>query len=212
MRRCGRWCPSASDDRAAVTSIAFLRHGPTAWTRARRLQGRADPPLDAGGRAAVSGWRLPPEARAWHWRTSPLARCVETAALLGLAAKSDARLIEMDWGEWEGRRVADLAKEGGDAFAVLESRGRDLRAPGGESPREVQARLAPLLAEIAEGRQDCGAVSHKGVIRAMLSLATGWSMGEDPPAELAWNALHVFSLDRSGRPRVERLNWMLAAR
>ena len=57
-----------------MTPLVLLRHGPTAWTREHRLQGRADLPLDEAGRATVRGWRLPPDLRDLLWFTSPLAR------------------------------------------------------------------------------------------------------------------------------------------
>ena len=67
-------------------------------------------------------------------------------ALLGLDPRPEPRLVEMAWGEWEGRRLADLRAELGDAMIENEARGLDFRPPGGESPRDVQERLKPLLA------------------------------------------------------------------
>jgi broad specificity phosphatase PhoE len=194
-----------------MTVLTLVRHGPTAWTRQHRLQGRADLPLDAAGRAAVSGWRVPPELEALRWLTSPLARCTETAALLGLKTEIEPRLIEMDWGRWEGRTIAELRAEQGSELATMEARGLDLQPPEGESPRLVQRRLAPLLAEIAARGAPTGGLTHKGVIRAILALATGWAMVGDEPAKLDWAAAHVFRLDAGGAPRVVRLNGSLAS-
>lgn len=193
-----------------MTRLALLRHGPTSWTREHRLQGRTDIPLDDGGRAEVRRWRLPPDAAEFRWRVSPLRRAVETAALLGIEATLEPRLVEMSWGKWEGRRVVDLGAEDGAAFAAWEARGLDLEPPGGESPRAVQRRLAPLLKEIADADRPVAAVTHKGVIRAVLALATGWDMTEKEPAKLAWSALHLFRLQPDGTPRIERLNLLLA--
>lgn len=192
-----------------MTRLALLRHGPTGWTREHRLQGRTDIPLDDDGRAEVRRWRLPPEAATFRWRASPLRRAMETAALLGIDATPEPRLVEMSWGQWEGRRVADLNAEEGAAFAAWEARGLDLEPPGGESPRAVQRRLAPLLKEIAEADRPVAAVTHKGVIRAVLALATGWDMTAREPAKLAWSALHLFDLRADGTPRIERLNLAL---
>jgi probable phosphoglycerate mutase len=64
----------------------------------------------------------------------------------------------------------------------------------------------PLLAEIADSARSTAAITHKGVIRAVLSLATGWDMREKPPHRLSWSAAHLFRLDESGRPAVARLN------
>jgi probable phosphoglycerate mutase len=70
-------------------------------------------------------------------------------------------------------------------MAANEARGLDFRPPGGESPREVCARLQALLAELAADPQPVVAVCHKGVIRAALVLATGWDMRSKPPLRLA---------------------------
>jgi broad specificity phosphatase PhoE len=154
----------------------------------------------------VASWRLPPELAGGAWLTSPLGRAVETAEILGLAARRDARLIEMAWGDWEGMTLAELAARPDAALAAREAAGLDLAPPGGESPRQVQARLRPLLAEIARGGASVGAVSHKGVIRALFALASGWDMLGKAPVRLDWQAAHLFRLDRHGNPAVERLN------
>jgi len=130
-----------------MTLLVLLRHGPTAWTREHRLQGRADLPLDASGRETVRGWTLAPELRDARWLTSPLKRCTETAALLGLEAAVELRLTEMDWGRWEGRTIAELRATSARELETQEIRGLDLQPPDGESPRAVQRRLMPLLAK-----------------------------------------------------------------
>jgi probable phosphoglycerate mutase len=50
------------------------------------------------------------------------------------------------------------------------------------------------------------AITHRGVIRAILAHATGWDMRGKPPARLEWDAVHLFMLDAEGRPSIERLN------
>ena len=139
--------------------------------------------------------------------SSPLSRCVQTAALLGAPdAAHEPRIIEMDWGEWEGRTLAELREELGDAMAQNEARGLDFRPPGGESPRAVIERIKPWLREIAAARVPTLAVTHRGVIRAILAEASGWDMRGKPPAKLDWRAVHFFMLDAQGIPSVERLN------
>ena len=156
-------------------------------------------------------WRLPPELRGFRWLASPLTRCTETAALLGLETETEPRLIEMDWGRWEGRTLAELRADPDQEMTALEARGLDLQPPAGESPRAVQRRLAPLLAEIAAMGVPTGGITHKGVIRALLALATGWTMVDPAPAKLDWAAAHEFWLEPGGALRVVRLNRPLAA-
>lgn len=198
--------------------LGLLRHGPTLWTEARRIQGATDLPLSPAGRARVAEWRLPPDRLAARWVTSPLARCRETAAILAERhgrrepAAIEPRLAEMSHGAWEGRTLAELRAEFGAVMAANEAKGLDYRAPGGESPRELQARLLPWLAEIAEAGVDVLAVAHKGVIRAIYALASGWDMTGKPPVRLVEEALHGFRVERGGAIAVERLNQALAGR
>src|SRR5207245_3262910 len=110
-------------------------------------RGRGDRPLAPD---LVPEWRLPAELDGFVWLTSPLRRAVETARRLGICeAMVEPRLTEMAWGEWQGASLAGLRTRFGAEMVLAEAAGLDFRQPGGESPRQVQARLTPLLAEIA---------------------------------------------------------------
>ncbi len=194
-----------------TATLALLRHGETIWTRDKRVQGRTDVPLSESGYRALSACRLPPPwAVVQQVLTSPLARCRQTATALGLTnAAVEPRLVEMDWGEWEGRRLADLRAELGSQMADNEARGFDFQPAGGESPRMVLARIRPWLRQQATAGSATVAISHRGVIRVIFALATGWDMLGRPPAKLDWSALHAFSLAADGMPSVLKLNMAL---
>ncbi len=190
-----------------MTLLATLRHGETHWSLARRIQGRIDIPLCDPGRARLSSRMLPDGWQGTRVLTSPLARCLETASLLGLVdAESDARLAEMRWGNWEGRRLEDLRAELGETMSDNEARGMDFTPPGGESPRQVFERVSGLLAEIAQTGKPTLAIAHRGVIRAIFATACGWDMRGRAPMKLDWDALHVFRLDQTGAPSVYCMN------
>lgn len=190
-----------------MTLLAVIRHGPTAWNRERRLQGRRDIPLDAEGVAEVAGWTLAPAFSAFDWAASPLGRARRTAAILaGGAVPCAPALIEMDWGEWEGRRLAELRAELGAAMTRNEARGLDFHPPGGESPRTVQRRLAPWLAEVARRGRPTVAVAHRGVLRALYAEAAGWDMLGRPPCGLSSPAAHLFEIAAGGQPRLRSLD------
>jgi broad specificity phosphatase PhoE len=194
-----------------VTGLFLLRHGPTAWNAVKRVQGRADIPLSAHGRATVATWRLPAEVADWRAVTSPLSRAVETARLLGLAAEPEPALIEMDWGEWEGSRLTDAERMAPAELTQRAEAGLDFRPPGGESYRDVQERLRSFLAGCAATGHPTLAVAHQGVILALLALATGWTMRDPPPLRLRPGHGQVFDLMPDGRPTVRTLNVALAA-
>lgn len=186
-----------------MVPVLAIRHAATEWNESGRLQGRRDMPLSASGRAQAGRWRLPEAWRGARCLSSPLLRARETAALLGLAPEAEPLLIEMDWGAWEGRRLAELRAELGPAMAANEARGLDFRPAGGESPREVQQRLGRLLPTLAEPTV---LVAHKGVLRALYALATGWTMQEKPADRLRDAAAHCFRIDPGGMVAIERLN------
>ncbi len=154
--------------------ILFLRHGITEWNIQKKLQGRADILLSDTGEAQVSSWVIPEGVVQWY--VSPLKRAQHTAALLGIKDYEDCpELIEMSWGCWEGKTLEILRAENEVAMTEIEARGLDMRPPGGESPREVRQRVHHWLKSLSPNNY-VGAITHKGVIRAALSLATGWDM------------------------------------
>lgn len=197
-----------------MIDILFLRHGPTEWNEAGRIQGRRDIPLAPRARDSLSRRRLPEGfGERCRWVSSPLLRARETAHALGAAEiEIEPRLVEMDWGEWEGRRLPALREALGAAMRENEARGLDFETPAGDGPRRVQARLRPWLAEVAGGGRPVAAVSHKGVGRALLALATGWDMTGPAPIRLRWECAHRFEVSGAGEPRLVEPNVALAAR
>jgi broad specificity phosphatase PhoE len=105
--------------------------------------------------------------------SSPLLRARETMEIvrsaLGLDPKAygiDERLAEISYGEWEGFTLAEIqARDPG----VLERRERDkwgFTPPGGESYRDVAARVAAWYATVA---RDTVVAAHGGVARVLMA-------------------------------------------
>jgi probable phosphoglycerate mutase len=188
--------------------LVAIRHAPTEWNAARRLQGRTDVALGAAGIAAAKGWHADSAWGAYRVIASPLQRAQQTARLLFPSREIalDPRLMEMDFGAWEGKSLAELRAEPGAEAEARESLGLDFSAPGGETPRQVQARVQPLLDEIGAAAVPTIIVTHKAVLRALLSLATGWPMLGKPPVKLKPDSAHLFRLDQAGKISVERMN------
>ena len=196
-----------------MTLVAFLRHGPTLWNEDKRLQGMTDVPLSEADRAQVATWVLPADLAGWRWQSSPLSRAMETARLLrdGAEAEPQAALREMSFGAWEGYRLAELRPQLGPKMQSNEARGIDLVPPGGESPRQVMDRLRPWLAALAAEGRNTVSVTHKGVIRVVLAMATGWDMKDRQPVRLDWQSVHYFGAQPDGSVAIERLNVPLRA-
>ena len=178
-----------------MTRVLFIRHGRTSWNDRKRIQGHSDIPLNEAGRAELRAMSLPPEYRDWSVQASPLKRAVETARLLGLTSpRLEPRLMEMSYGDWEGVTWDELEARYGNALADRARRGFQFRPDGGESPEDLKARLMAWLEETRAIGRDSVAVTHKGVIRVALAMATGWDLVSKAPARLRWDCGHLFEL------------------
>lgn len=182
--------------------LAFLRHGITAWNREGRIQGRTDIPLAPESREQLAALTLPPDWRDAALHASPLSRAVETATLLGKGrpVHTDPRLIEMDWGAWEGRHGRDLRADPASGYRDLEEWGWDFRPPNGESPADLRERLTGWLKELQSPLPHL-IVTHIGVMRVALALAWGWDFRGPPPVPVKRNRLYAMTLDADGTLR-----------
>ncbi len=183
--------------------LLVIRHGPTDWNVKNRLQGRSDRRLSDQGKAQVRSWNIPQEFKEYHCISSPLARATETAQLLGKTPDIEPALAEMSWGEWEGQNWQSLQMElGPEVVAAHQAKGIDFCPDGGESPREVQARLKPWLTSLD---RPTVAISHKGVLQALYAMATDWQMTEKAPVKFRHGEAFLFQM-ASGRLSVGRMN------
>ena len=181
---------------AEQLDIVLVRHGPTLWNAAGRFQGHTDTPLSPETVASLTGCRLPARFVDYSMVSSPLERTLRTAQLLGADnLVREPRIMEMYYGQWQGKTRGDIAAELGSELALLESRGIDFRPAGGESPRELRTRLQAWLAEVAAGSRPVVAFTHKGVIHMAIAMATGWDLMSKRPYKLDWRSAHCFGLD-----------------
>ena len=158
--------------------LILVRHGRTAANAEGRLQGRLDLPLDDVGLAqAAAVGRL--VGRVDEVVCSPLTRAVQTAAAIETASRRvDERWIEIDYGRHDGVRAVDVPP---DVWAMLRS-DLDFVPAGGESQRQVHARVLEAVSDLVERARDADVVvvSHVTPIK----LAVGWALGCGP--EVTW--------------------------
>ena len=157
--------------------LILVRHGRTAANAAGLLQGRRDNPLDEVGElqaAAVAAAVGPVDLIV----SSPLRRARQTAAAFGAEVQVDDRFVELDYGEWEARPVADIAAESWVAWRD----DPDFRPPGGETLRELGTRVREGLDELAPeaGDRRIAVVCHVSPIKA----AVAWALGVGD--EITW--------------------------
>jgi probable phosphoglycerate mutase len=108
---------------------------------------------------------------------SPLERTQETAKpiarRLGLRVRSDRGLLECDFGNWTGGKLADLAKK--PEWVTVQRNPSGFRFPAGESFLEMQTRMASALDRLVERHrgETIVAVSHADPIKAVVAQAAG---------------------------------------
>lgn len=143
--------------------FVFMRHGQTELNAAGLICGRMDPPLDEAGRQqALAAGKVLAELPFSCVAVSSAQRAIETAALAlpGQAMLVFDGLRERDWGELEGRPLAEQC-------------GYTETPPGGEPWQVFLDRVATTLACILEQHEQPLVVAHSGVWRALRALASG---------------------------------------
>ncbi len=130
-----------------VSIIYLARHGETAWSLSGQQTGLADLPLTEHGERNAR--RLEERLRGVTFAkvfTSPLRRAMRTCELAGFgaAAEIDRDLLEWNYGEYEGRRTAEILADrpGWQLFCD--------GCPGGESPKDVSTRADRVVKRIRE--------------------------------------------------------------
>lgn len=159
--------------------IYFMRHGETDWNVQVRLQGSADVPLNENGRklAKVTGEALK-DVKFDVAFSSPLSRAVETAKLvLGeqeVPVVTDDRIIEISFGEWEGRHSKkefnEIPQEMLSNF--FKAPEKYTAPPKGETFAQVLARTKDFYEELIQKKEyensNILISSHGAAVRALL--------------------------------------------
>lgn len=162
------------------TTVYIIRHGECDGNRDKRIRGCVDFPLNENGvkQARALAARLK-GAGISAVVTSPLARALETARILGEAVGAEPVVKEgfrnICFGEWENRLQSDIMRELPEAWRTWTTRPEELRVAGAESLFDVRERsLRELENTVAEyeGRT-IALVSHRALIKPMLAGALG---------------------------------------
>jgi broad specificity phosphatase PhoE len=170
---------------ALSTCLLLVRHGETEWNRLGRYQGSVDVPLNADGhrQAAALAAQLQSEPIDAVY-SSTLRRAYDTAlpiaASHGLQVVRDPRLNEINQGQWEGLRPAEIVLHWAELHEQWEREPLAVRLPGGETLEEVRARVLAALADILlawTGHTVC-IVAHKVSLCTIKSYACDIPLAE----------------------------------
>ncbi|MDA4844830.1 histidine phosphatase family protein [Hoeflea poritis] len=169
----------------SLPPLYVVRHGVTDWNIEGRFQGARDIPLNATGRrqAADNGRALQAligeHTDKYDFVSSPLNRTRATMELLRGAMdlepdsyRTDTRLIEVCFGDWEGQTYEELVKT---VPGHVDERVRDKwnfqpRGENAESYEILSWRVAAWVNDIASPTV---CVTHGGVIRTLFHIVAG---------------------------------------
>lgn len=149
-----------------LPKLFLVRHGETAWSKSGQHTGRSDIPLTPAGEALAEplGRRLA-EIPFDQVLSSPLQRARRTAELAGFTPTLDADLMEWDYGDYEGRRTAEIRQTRPDWELFRDG------CPGGESVAEMTARVDRVITRLQTLTGTILLFAHGHFLR---SLAARW--------------------------------------
>jgi broad specificity phosphatase PhoE len=181
--------------------LIFIRHGETDWNRTLRLQGQRDIPMNAFGcrQAARNGRALAGILAKddWQFVASPLARSVETMRIVLASADrsdamfaTDARLMELTYGDWEGLTLPEVAKRDPDAMRRRDTDKWNYVPPAGESYAMLAERVSEWLMSL---RAPSLIVAHGGTLRVLLHNLAGLPSHDAPHLAVPQDRVVLFT-------------------
>ena len=149
---------------ATLPSLYLVRHGETEWTISGQHTGRSDIHLTARGEDEARTLAVPLRSLPFSdVFTSPLQRARRTCEVAGFGdvARADADLLEWDYGDYEGRRTAEIRAErpAWDLFAD--------GCPNGETVADVGARADRVIARLRLCTGNVLLFAHRDIFRVM---------------------------------------------
>ncbi len=157
--------------------ICIIRHGQTEMNQHHVLQGRSDHALNEAGIAqARRAAELLKDVSFDHVFTSPLKRAVQTARIVvpNVCPRIDDRLIEMDYGPYEGTDLHDLPPE---ILTFFSDFVHNPAPEGMEQLSSVVERAGAFLEEIRELGGNILISTHAIAMKGILEYLTPGSNG-----------------------------------
>ncbi len=196
-----------------MLNVYLLRHGQTAWNaEGNRYCGRTDIPLtEKGIRQAAFVYRQLENVNLDAVYSSPLERACHTAEIAGGGRPviKDSRLIEADFGQWEGKTREAFIRENASLWEAWNSDPSSAKAGGtGETATEIVERVevffAECLAKHANGT--ILVVGHNGTNRLYLAYKLGMPLKHYRRIVQENSSVTLFSLNAAGEITLNLLN------
>lgn len=187
-------------------TLVLLRHGESVWNKENRFTGFTDVDLSDKGveEAKAAGTRIK-SIHFDHVFTSTLKRAYRTAELAMAAAGQNLNAVrhddlrERDYGDLTGLNKDEMRQKFGEEQVHIWRRSYDVQPPGGESLKDVVARVRPyydahIKPLLAEGKNVLMA-AHGNTLRAMLIILGQYTPETVNNAEIATGDPLVFDVE-----------------
>jgi broad specificity phosphatase PhoE len=179
---------------ASLPEVYLARHGETEWTMSRQHTGRTDIPLTPQGEREALG--LAPRLKGIAFAkvlVSPLSRARRTCELAGFGDEAvvDPDLQEWNYGEYEGRRTADIRQERPGWYLFRDG------CPGGESVAAVGARADRVIARLRAIDGHVLLFSHGHFLRVLAARWLGLPAGDARLFVLSTSALSILGYEHN---------------
>ena len=183
--------------------VYLARHGETAWSLSGQHTGTTDLPLTASGEenARLLGERLRGRRFA-RVLASPLLRARRTCELAGFGAEAQIEpdLVEWNYGQYEGRRTAEIRVERPDWQLFRDG------CPGGESPQQIGDRADRVVAKVRSVAGDVLIFSSGHFLRVLAARWLGREAGTGRYLLLSTGSLSVLGYEHQRDPVIRLWN------
>ena len=172
-----------------MITFYFVRHVETVWNKAGKFQGRTDIRLSGLGEEQAE--------KAAEWLklkkldgivSSPLIRAARTAEAIaerqGLAVEYDSNLVELSFGQWEGKTFDEINSQWPGMMDEMFHNPGNIELPGGESFKQCQERCMKTIDRLISlgDEKTYAIVSHGAALRTIICglihipLACSWNL------------------------------------
>jgi broad specificity phosphatase PhoE len=185
-----------------LPEVYLARHGETAWSITGQHTGRTDIPLTAGGeRNALSLHQRLEGVVFAKVLVSPRLRARRTCELAGFGDRAEVEpdLQEWDYGEYEGRRTADIRQERPDWYLFRDG------CPGGESVEAIGGRADRVVAHLRALNGNVLIFSHGHILRVLAARWLGLPPGDARLFVLSTAALSILGYEHTRNEPAIRL-------
>lgn len=197
-----------------MLNIYLLRHGETQWNAdGNKYCGRTDIPLTEKGISQAN--QVYEQFQGMEFSqvySSPLQRAAKTAQIASGTYNviSDDRLIEVDFGNWEGKTKEEFIPENETLWQNWERHPETTKAgESGETASEVIERVDDFFSSIVQKHSDGETilvVAHNGINRLYMAHKLGMPLNAYRKIVQENSRITLFTLDEAGNFQLKLLN------